>query len=224
MTKEEIREMIFNLQPGDKCIVAPKDYKDARAAIAAARKKGNANLISAVIGNSKSPLEYLSVYYPKNEGEKIVSAEIKYSQFLGPIRAVSLKKEGNTTALVIFDSGSETTLYDKNWLKDNSGLTEEELTGDEEKTLSGIGGKQSVKTKRFKVHFELVAADGRPVILRTSGFSSDLSGANECLDSNDPNEKVVIGAIIGSDVLIRHLAVIDYNHMSIRLQDLIQPV
>ena len=224
MTKEEIREKIFNLQPGEKFNFVPKEYKDARAAIAEARKTGNTNIVSAVIGNSKSLFGHLSVYFPKNEGEKIVSADIKYSQFIGHIPVVALKKEGNSIWLILFDSGAETTIYDKKWLMESRGLTEEEIAGDEETTLTGIGGKQSVKTKKLKVHLGLEATDGRHVILRTSGLSSDLSGINERLNSKDPNEKVMIGAIIGTDVMTRHLAVIDFNHMSIRLHDLIQSV
>lgn len=64
MTKEQIREKIFNLKPGDKCVFLPKDYKDARAAIAAVRKTGNTKIVSALIGSKKSVLEYLSVYCP----------------------------------------------------------------------------------------------------------------------------------------------------------------
>lgn len=221
MTKEEIREKIFNLKPGDKFNFFPKEYKDARAAIAAVRKTGNTKIVSAVIGNSKSLFEHLSVYCPKNEGEKIVSADIKYSQFIGHIPVVALKKEGNTTWLLLFDSGSEITVYDKQWLLESRGLTAEEIAGGDETTLTGIGGGQSVKSKKLKISFDLETSDGRPVILRTSGISSDLSVINSHLLSKDPNEKIMMGAIIGTDTMTRHLATINFNQMNIRLSDLI---
>lgn len=224
MTKEEIREKIFNLQPGDKFNFLPKEYKDVRAAIAAARKIGDNKIVSAVIGDSKSLYQHLSVYCPENEGEKIVSADIKYSQFIGHIPVVAQKKEGNTTWLILFDSGSEITVYNRQWLMDSKGLTVKEMDVEVETTLTGIGGGQFVKSKKLKVCFELETIDGRSVILRTSGISSDLSDISKVLHSKDPNEKVMMGAIIGTDVMTRNLAVIDFSHMRIRLHDLIQSV
>lgn len=221
MTKEEIREKIFNLQPGQKFNFFPKEYKDARAAIAAVRKSGNTKIVSAVIGNSKSLYEHLSVYCPKNKGEKIVSADIKYSQFIGHIPVVTLKKDGDTTWLILFDSGSEITVYNKKWLIETMGLTEEELTGDDEMRLTGIGGGKNVNTKKLKISFDLETVDGRSVILRTSGISSDFSVINSRLHGKDPDEKIMMGAIIGTDTMTRHLAMINFNQMCIRLSDII---
>ena len=74
MTKQEIRETIFSLQPAEKVNFFPKEYNYARAAIFAVRKKREAKIVSSIIGRNESPFGRLSVYYPKIEGERIVSA------------------------------------------------------------------------------------------------------------------------------------------------------
>jgi len=221
MTKEEIRELVFNFRPGDKYNFFPEEFKDARSVIAAARKSRNIKIISTLIGNSKSFQQHLSVYCPKNDGDRIVSADINCSLIIGNIPVVAMKKTGDTTWLIMFDSGSEITIFDRRWLMECKGLTEEDMAGGGDVKLSGIGGEQANVGKPMATSIHLETADGRSVILCANGISSDLSMVNDRFGFTGTDEKVMMGALIGADALMDHHAIINFSQMRISLQDLI---
>lgn len=133
-----------------------------------------------------------------------------------------MEKKENTTWVLLFDSGSQITIFDRQWLTDCKGLSEEELDGEENMAVKGVGGGQSVKSKKLKMDFDLEAADGRHVILRTRGISLDLSGISNAFLDMYTNERMMVAAVIGTDTLALKQAVIDYRQGSVRLHDMIQ--
>lgn len=111
-----------------------------------------------------------------------------------------------TEGYALVDTGSESTVFDKTWIKDNKKAVQIEITENKLNTISFAGDKD-IPIIRVKSSVIFEPKDTSVFILDLSGMVMDLSGINKHLEQRG----ITISAIIGADALSYYGAKLDFN-------------
>ena len=124
------------------------------------------------------------------------------------IPLVNFRLAGDETYYALIDTGSETTLFDAA-LKDKVEIKEIEADGD----FTGIGGKVEYKGIQYTDTSFILPGD---IELPFIGLIHDMTALSKHFKDKN-KEYVRISAIIGSDLLKKHDAKIDYKNRTLTL-------
>lgn len=125
-----------------------------------------------------------------------------------PLVEFSCGESDNLCAIV--DTGSESTIFDTKFVKENKLVTDESKT----MTLVGLAGEGDELTI-YQINTFLSFTEDRKK-LSVEGISADLSSINDHIQKKH-KEKTVVSVILGNDFLKKYKAKINYKAKELTL-------